>query len=141
MKRTLLGFAVLALTVSGCGDRVVELGPVADIAGLTGATAPRGIDAAEVLAGASPKLSSEVRRALEGGQEFAAVVRVLVGPDGEVIGVRVAEVEPEDSPAAEQYGTDVADSVWHWRYKAPVRDGSPVRSTLDLSFRHDGSEL
>ena len=144
MKKSCVFIALFAVSTVGCqsdGDREIELGPAGDIAGLVGASAQRGGEPPEVLAGSSPGLSRDVTEALqESDRGFAATIRVLIGHDGNVIGVKVLETPPEDSPVARQYAEEVSESVWRWRYKAARQDGSPVRSYLDLSFRHGGND-
>ncbi len=117
--------------------RDVPLGPVAGITGLVGAVAREGGDPPQVLRGASPELPGDFVNALEqSGATVEALVRIVIGPDGRVIGARLVESRPADSPLARRYAEAVLEAVWRWEYAAGRRGGSPAMDYLDLRFRH-----
>jgi len=133
-SRSRATIVVLCLLAWSCsGDRPVELGPVEEIDGLVQATTARDMDAPQLLAGASPRLSTGVSDTLR-SQQLEAVVRVLVGNDDSIVGIKVMEVRPEGTAPAKLYAEEVAASIWHWQFKAAQRAGRPVRAYIDLHF-------
>jgi hypothetical protein len=125
------------IAACSAGDQQVDLGQVANVAGLVGASVPPGNAVPEIVSGSSPKLSPTLIEALETSEgEIQAVVRILIGPDDVPFGVDVLEVEPADSLAASQYGESVAQVVWDWSYVSARRNHVAIQTYLDLRFRY-----
>ena len=130
-----IGVLLVAVLAAGCSseDQRVDLGPVEDIAGLIKATAQRGTRPPQLVAGASPKISTKLIDALEQSTSDArVVVRVLITGDGEVLGVRIVEVHPTESDFSQQYAQAISDAVWNWQYNP----GSTGKDYLDLTFQY-----
>jgi hypothetical protein len=138
----LTGLTLLAALAFGCisEEQEVELGPVENIAGLVGASAQAGGDPPVLLAGASPRLSRSVTAALgETKHEVQAVLRVLIGADGEPFGVKVLETNPSDLAVAQEYAEALSQAVWKWEYEAARRNNTAVKGYLDLKFQYSGA--
>lgn len=98
--------------------------------GSGGVGSPQRVEGTEL----SPELANELR---ELDQQLTVVVRVLIAPDGKVMGASILESRPEDLELTQRFADEVMESVWEWRYQPATHYGEPVRAVVDLTFSSD----